>query len=736
MTFDLLHPALQHHIVNSLGWRELRPFQEAVIPSILEGQHHIILAPTAGGKTEAAFFPVLSRMLTEGWPALSTLYICPIKALLNNLDIRLQRYCTLVGRRSALWHGDVKTTERKHILREPPDCLLTTPESLEVMLISPNVDSARLFANLQTVIVDEIHAFAGDDRGWHLLSVLERVQRLAGRELQRLGLSATVGNPDDLSRWLSGSCRRPCRVFVPPEASGGREADVKLDFVGSLQNAAVVISRLHRGEKRLVFIDSRARAEELGAELRQLNVTNFVTHSSLSQEQRHQAEEAFASRSDCVIVATSVLELGIDVGNLDRVIQIDSPPTVSSFLQRMGRTGRRAGTPRNCLFLATRDETLIQAAGLIDLFAAGYVEPVVPPLEPYHILAQQLMALCLQEGGVGRRDWLRWIVGVPAFAAMPAERIEQIVAWMLEREILWDEAGILWLGREGESTYGRRNFLELFSVFTSPPLFSVLHGRQELGYVDELTFLQKQEGPKVLLLGGRAWQVNHVDWQRRMAYVEATEAPGRSRWKGSGRGLSYRVCQAIKHVLASSDSRDWWSQRAQARMREIRAEFAWLDVDSTVVLAGPDGQIQWWTFGGAGVNASLSRALSNIAHDRVTSDSLAVTFDTLVTMNAVEDALRELRHRVPEEMRPAVADEAVDGLKFSESLPRELAIHMLQNRVADATVLRHVLAQPSKFVIRSPSVDEAAAPSRHALTLRSCEAERHLPVPDRRREGI
>jgi ATP-dependent Lhr-like helicase len=149
---DALHPALQHHIVNSLGWRELRPFQEAVIPSILAGKHLIILAPTAGGKTEAALFPVLSRMLSEGWTGLSVLYICPIKALLNNLDVRLQRYCSLLGRSSALWHGDVKTSARRRILQEPPDCLLTTPESLEVMLVSPNVDAGSLFDQIQVVI--------------------------------------------------------------------------------------------------------------------------------------------------------------------------------------------------------------------------------------------------------------------------------------------------------------------------------------------------------------------------------------------------------------------------------------------------------------------------------------------------------------------------------------------------------------------------------------------------------
>ena len=193
--FDQLHPALQHHIVNSLGWRELRPFQEAAIAPLLAGQHQVILAPTAGGKTEAAFFPIMSRLLTSDWRGLSVLYICPIKALLNNLDMRLQRYCSLVGRRAALWHGDVGPSDRHRILRDPPDCLLTTPESLEAMLVSPRIDRRRLFADVRVVIIDEIHAFAGDDRGWHLLSVLERITRFAGRELQRIGLSATVGNP-------------------------------------------------------------------------------------------------------------------------------------------------------------------------------------------------------------------------------------------------------------------------------------------------------------------------------------------------------------------------------------------------------------------------------------------------------------------------------------------------------------------------------------------------------------
>lgn len=702
--FDQLHPALQHHIVNSLGWRELRPFQEAVIPSILDRQHLIVLAPTAGGKTEAAFFPTLSRMLSDGWSGLSVLYICPIKALLNNLDVRLQRYCTLVGRRSALWHGDVKQSPRRRILREPPDCLLTTPESLEVMLVSPNVDSRSLFQNLQVVIVDEIHAFAGDDRGWHLLSVLERITRLAGRELQRIGLSATVGNPHDLIGWLSGSCKGKRGVFLPEESSSAA-ADITLDHVGSLQNAAVVISRLHRGEKRLVFVDSRARAEQLASELRLLDVTTFVTHSSLSQEQRHRAEEAFASRTDCVIVATSVLELGIDVGNLDRVIQIDSPPTVSSFLQRMGRSGRRAGTIRNCLFLATKDESLIQAAGLIDLWSEGYFEPVKPPENPYHILAQQLMALALQERGVGRREWFDWIAGVRGFADIPPEQVDQVVAWMLENEILWDDSGILWLGREGEDTYGRKNFLELFSVFMSPPLFSVLHGRQELGYVDEMSFLGKQEGPRVLLLGGRAWQVNHIDWQRRVAYVEATSQKGHSRWKGQGQGLGFRMCQAMKRTLAEDANRKSWSRRAAQQVESIRDEHPWLDIESTVVLHEANGELTWWTFGGSGANATLANELAQISNSRVQHDSFALTFASNFKLADAESAVAQLRKREIADMQPAVDERAIEGLKFSECLPMNMALDMLRSRLKDASAVKSILQQQARSVMAHKATD-------------------------------
>ena len=406
----------------------------------------------------------------------------------------------MVGRRCELWHGDVGPSQRNRIKADPPDILLTTPESLEVMLISAKEDGREMLRSVRVVIIDEIHAFAGDDRGWHLLAVLERVGRLAKREIQRIGLSATVGNPDELLEWLAGHCEGQRRVIQPTAPESTAETDVQLDYVGSLQNAAIVISRLYRGEKRLVFCDSRSRVEELGILLRELNVSTFLSHSSLSAEERRDSEVAFAQGQDCVIVATSTLELGIDVGDLDRVIQIDAPWSVASFLQRLGRTGRRSGSTRNCLFLTTSDNALLRAAALLSLWKDDYLEPVEPPKHPLHLFAQQIMALALQTGGIGLEDWQKMMIDSPIFGTEDPKTLESIVDYMLEEGILWSDGARLVIGDAGEGYFGRRHFMDLISVFTSDPVFKVLHGRKELGDVDQITFLRECRDDQPIIL--------------------------------------------------------------------------------------------------------------------------------------------------------------------------------------------------------------------------------------------
>jgi ATP-dependent helicase Lhr and Lhr-like helicase len=694
--FDALHPVLQHHIVNSLGWRSLRPLQQATIEPLHAGEHALLLAPTAGGKTEAAAFPVLSRMLRENWQGLSVLYLCPIKALLNNLQVRLEQYCAWAGRRVALWHGDVADREKEVIRRAQPDILLTTPESIEVLLTSKRSDPATIFGQVQVVIVDELHAFAGDDRGWHLLSVVARVAKIAGRPLQRIGLSATVGNPDALLDWFAGHVAGARRV-IAPLASSLAEPEVRLDHVESIENAATVISRLHRGEKRLVFVDSRSRVEKLAAGLRGLGVNTFVSHSSVSLDERKRAEDAFAQGSDCVIVATSTLELGIDVGDLDRVIQIDAPGSVASFLQRIGRTGRRAGSQRNCLFLTTTDDGFLRAAGLIELWARGYVEPIQPPPSPYHLFAQQIMALSLQTGGLGRHDWRQWIGDVPCFDAMEGAT-DEILQHMLDHNLLAEDGGRLWFGHEGQQTFGYKNFLELYSIFASQPLFRVMHGHSDLGLVHESSFAG--HGPKgnaVLLLGGRSWLLKNLDWSRRVAYVEPAPSGGSSRWCGGSRVIHFDHAQAMRRVLATGHMAGLPSKRASAMLEGMRAEFSWVDESSTAVVRGPDGP-QWWTFAGLRANGVLGAQLGGLLASPTVSDNLALP---LAKCASATDIDRQLRALIGNEPALLPTDDQLQSLKFVECLPPALALRMLGARAGDAVGAAAAAAQPIATVASS-----------------------------------
>ncbi|HBE66558.1 MAG TPA: ATP-dependent helicase [Planctomycetaceae bacterium] len=694
VAFDRLHPALQHHIVNSLGWRELREVQSLSIEAYLNGNNMVVLAPTAGGKTESAFFPVMSQMLEESWEGVSVLYVSPIKALLNNQEQRLHKYMQLVGRRAALWHGDTPQGERKRILAEPPDLLLTTPESLEVMLVSSKIDHHRFFKNIRAVVIDEVHAFAGDDRGWHLLSVFARIAQIAKCDLQRIGLSATVGNPEEMLTWLASGSQRPQKV-VWPKGKGGEEPDVQLDFVGSLGNAAKVISLLHQGEKRLVFCDSRSRVEQLAVALRSYGVDTFVSHSSLGIDERRQAEEAFSQRQNCVIVSTSSLELGLDVGDLDRVIQIDAPSTVSSFLQRMGRTGRRQNTTRNYLFLATKDEGLLRAAALIELWLGGYVEPVQAPPCPYHILAQQLMALILQERGVGRSQWFSWVSSVPAFSRMPEERVASLVEYMISKLLLWDDSGILSFAPEGEATFGRQNFMDLLSVFTSPPLFRVMSGQKELGYVHESTFYKKDDdGPPILALAGRSWKTSHLDWKRKIAHVEPTDQRGKSRWLGEGQMLNQAVCQSIRRILSSDDNHKSWSNRASAQFAEIRDEFPWISSDATSLVLQPNGEIRWWTFAGGVANTLLADALKPSID--VKGDNLSLVFPKANSLDEVSPLIMELN---ADNIRPIPNIEAMENLKFSECLSGEHSMEVFSSRFDDPSALRQSIEERRRETI-------------------------------------
>ncbi|MGW5271344.1 DEAD/DEAH box helicase [Streptomyces sp. NPDC004044] len=702
---DLLHPGIVHHVVNTLGWAGLRPLQEESIAPVADGSDALLLAPTAGGKTEAACFPLLSRMARENWTGTSVLYVCPLKALLNNLLPRLETYTSWLGRTAALWHGDVPQTRRKRILRERPDVLLTTPESLEAMLVSANVDHRSFFSGLRTIVVDEVHAFAGDDRGWHLLAVLERLERVAGRPVQRVGLSATVGNPEQLLTWLQGSRggskEGSPRVVAPhlrAQASAAPESpppgDVQLDYVGSLANAATVIAALHRGEKRLVFCESRKQVEELGETLRAKGVTTFLSHASLSADERRRSEEAFAEARDCVIVSTSTLELGIDVGDLDRVIQIDAPATVASFLQRLGRTGRRPGSMRNCLFLALDEAGLLSAAALLLLWSRGWVEPVVAPSEPRHIVAQQVLALCLQEHRVGDRLWQDWWGGLGPFGSSA----EPIVRHLIAEGYLNRDGGLMFIGPEAERRFGYRHFMDLTAVFTAAPEFTVLAGRNEIGTTDPALLTEEIAGPRRLLLAGRSWQVTYIDWSRRRCFVEPVDGGGKARWGGVGlsRTASHALTRAAREVLLGETPPVSLTRRADSALAEVRERGAELvHPDATVLLrGGRDTNVRWWTWAGHKANATLAATLSSVADPLQRPTDTYIRLREDITLQEWKQAKTEATERL---CLPSADPRALQGLKFSAALPPRLAEATLAARLADLDGAAAAIREPVRF---------------------------------------
>lgn len=678
---DSFHPLLRHHLVNTLGWPGLRPLQELAAVPILAGEHALVIAPTAGGKTEAAVLPAISRLLTENWDGTAILYLCPLKALLNNLHQRLETYFGMVGHEVGLWHGDVPTKDRKIIEANKPACLLTTPESLEVMMISSRRELRELLVNVRMVVIDEIHAFAGDDRGLHLLAVVERIQRLAGREFQRIGLSATVGNPDSLIDWLAGHCGGERRVISVEAASVA--ADVCVDYVGTLENAAHVISQLHEGEKRLVFCDSRRRVEELAVMLRERGISTFVSHSSLSAEQRREAEAAFSSDSNCVIVATSTLELGIDVGDLDRVIQIDAPGTVASFLQRIGRTGRRAGSTRNCLFLATSDNALLHAIGLVSLWEKGYVEPIVAPRDPYHLFVQQLLALTLQTGGIRVDGWRDWLGTFPAFANLPSEEVAGLIQHLIDSEILFSDGVLLSIGDEGEKRFGRRHFLELVSVFTSPPLFDVVHGSNSIGMVDWLTVaVEEGKERRPLILSGRAWDIHNIDFSGRKVFVTPSTAKGRARWYGQGQGLSFEIARSVREMLLSDENSPRWSTRCRSQIGVIRDDYRSKGIESTSCVSDQtENHVVWWNFAGRFLNEAFASTLETSAGIDAKFDdfSLRVPFETDITL--LSSTIRRLLADPNVLQNIPISKQWLDGLKFSDCLPERFASRAARGRI-------------------------------------------------------
>jgi ATP-dependent helicase Lhr and Lhr-like helicase len=680
---------LQEAIVSQVGWSSLRPVQELASQALLDGHNAIVLAPTAGGKTEAAIFPLLAQLVADEPIGVGVIYIAPIKALLNNQADRLGLYTEMVGLERFLWHGDITASKKKAFLANPSAVLMTTPESLEVMLLSPKVPQAELFQDLRAVVIDEIHAIAGTDRGAHLLSVLERLTKFTRHDLQRVGLSATVGNPTAILTWLQGSSQRLGQVVEPPKVPTKRDIRVYLrENLGSIASDA---SGLARGKKSLFFCQSRSLSEDIAERLRQCGTDVFVHHSSVSLEERMMAEERFQQGQDTCIVCTSTLELGIDVGDLDTVLQANAPTTVSSFLQRLGRTGRRAGSMANTTFFTENTETLLQAIAIVELAKKGWVESVQVSDRTWTVLVHQLFALALQFGGISRSDCWEQLSIVPDFAGISQSEFDFLIQHMIQKDFLFSADGLLSLGNQAEKVFGRRNFMELYAVFSSPQLYQV---QTTAGYTIgslEQTFVDKLV-PEIssFLLGGRPWVVSLVNHDNRTVIVSGNPIGKKPSWGGFiPQLLSFELCQAMAQILKSDEQFPYVDRLAQVAIDNYRADLGQKLRSHTQCIEWEGEQATWWTFGGGQINHTLKYGIQR-SHDwkvRVDNFKLRIEGDSLGIGTLSKTMAEVLTTQFWQE--PATISYLINNMpgyrfsKFQQVLPDRFALEVVQSYLLD-----------------------------------------------------
>ena len=493
-----LHPLVEKLFRERFG--QFTPPQLAAMPKILAGENVLLIAPTGSGKTEAALIPVLSGIvgMGRGKKGIKALYITPLRALNRDMLERISWWSARLDIRVAVRHGDTSDLEREGQSRLPPDLLITTPETLQAILTGKVLMAAM--ASLKWVVVDEVHELASSKRGAQLAVALERLRAAVG-DFQVIGLSATVGTPEEVGKYVFS---RDVDVIT---WAYDRERDYRVTYYDGLEAASKRMKRIReavRDHRVIVFVNSRTIAEELGYGLSDV-VGLAVHHGSLSRIEREDTERAFKSGSLRAVVATSTLELGIDVGEVDYVIQYMSPRRVIDLIQRMGRGGHRLGMASKGEIIAVSVEDALESLSCISLMSKGYLEPPVLPRGPLDVAAHQLLGIALDRGGTSEKDYaFGLLLRTGPFRELPRDRFEELLKFMEKMRLVGlDEKTYTVTGR------GRINYLKNLSMINDEKLYSVIDvstGKRIASVGMEFVVTRMYVGMDIILKG-RAWRI-------------------------------------------------------------------------------------------------------------------------------------------------------------------------------------------------------------------------------------
>ena len=645
--FDRYAPFIQDFIYDH-EWESLCGIQVAAGEAIFNTEDHVLLtAQTASGKTEAAFFPILTEFWEDPPASVGAIYIGPTKALINDQFFRLTDLCEEADIPVWHWHGDVSASHKAKLMKKPSGILQLTPESLEAILMRRHSAVAKLFCDLRYVVIDEVHSLLRGDRGGQCLCLIERLSRMAGVDPRRIGLSATIGDPEAVGAFLAaGTGRRtivprveePPRTWrlsmehfyttgpqapeslvrsrdgaevqvvavqeegpraLPPQSDNpdSRKADCSSTEISpwapdepptdtapaNADPGCAYIFNHTRGKKCLIFTNSREEAEDVCTVLRAYCEHNgepdrfLIHHGNLSASIRESAEELMRDEaSDLSIVATATLELGIDVGRLERAFQIDAPFTVSGFLQRMGRTGRR-DTPPEMWFVMREDQPearaltpetipwkLLQGIALVQLYREErWVEPPRLDRLPYSLLCHQTLAILASEGELTPAQLATRVLTLTVFRRVSTDDFRELLRFLLSHDYVeTTEAGGLIVGLAGERVTNNYKF---YAVFQENIEYTVRCDSQEIG-----TLVAPPPPGEKVAIAGHVWIVEEVDHKRHLLYV--TQVKGRvPAYFGECSGdINTRVLERMRRALDEHVPYLYLQENARARLAQAR----------------------------------------------------------------------------------------------------------------------------------------------------------------------
>lgn len=748
-SFYRLAPFIQNYIYTH-GWTELRQVQVEACRAIFDTDAHLLIAAgTASGKTEAAFLPVLTLLHQNPSTTVGVLYIGPIKALINDQFERLNDLLKEADIPVWAWHSDVSQSRKQKLLKNPQGVLQITPESLESLLLNKNAELVRLFGDLRFVIIDEIHAFMGSERGCQILCQLTRLSRFMQKPPRRIGLSATLGDYSLAEEWLQSGTNIP--VDTPKIQSGQRQVRLAVEhfYLPDKNNAAISppqrgwreeakkspvppelrgargvrkkynnsISPYYRylfdtskSSKCLIFVNNRTQAESAIANLRQMAQAEsypdiyHVHHGSICASLREAAEEAMQGNAPAVTAATVTLELGIDIGQLERVIQLDAPLSVASFLQRLGRTGRR-GTPADMRFICTENEPLgeeslpeqipwqlLQCIAIIQLYAEErWIEPIQPIQCPFSLLYHQTMSILASMGELSSAALAQQVLTLPPFAAISQDDFRQLLRYLIDIDhIQLTENGGLLVGLTGEKIVRNFNF---YAVFPYNMEYIVRDESQEIGSI----VIPPIPGNR-FALAGRTWEVLEMDLKRKTVFVKSVEGIASSSWRGGGGTIHTKILERMRRVLVETIEYPYLQPQAQKRLKAARnlARSAQLEQDNILLLENNICCIFPWM--GTVAYRTLERLLNSFVRYTLDIRSIGGVSPYFLTLKLGKSSLEQLTDEVKSFCKKdltgydLVSSEECPRLqKYDEFIPNNLLRQAFVCDYLDVAELREIL---------------------------------------------